>query len=94
LTPSDPGQQGKPDVISLSSTSVGQTTGETTGLFELSMQNLDTPASFEVRFNFLTSEVNLTGTDVIRATVFGHKPKYSNSTVTLEIDGQSLVWYL
>lgn len=81
-------------MVSLCSASIGQTASKTTGLFELSVQYLNTPASFEVFLDLFFGKIELTRTNKVRATVFGHKPKQPNPSVSFEIYNQSFGWYV
>ena len=81
-------------MVSLCSASVGLTAGEATGLFEFSVQYLNTPTTFEVLLDLSSGQVKFACTDVIRAAVCGHKPEKLYPSVSFEMYDQTFVWYV
>ena len=81
-------------MVALCSASVSQTACKTTGLFELPVQYLNAPTSFEVLLDLFSGQVELACTNKVRAAVFGHKPEQLNPSVSFQMHGQTLGWYV
>src|ERR1700690_827978 len=80
-------------MISLRSSGAGLTSFQTTGLFELSVVDFDTPAYFNQTRNLFPCWVSHICSKVIRATVCGLKPKYLNPPIPSKIQSYPFLRY-